>query len=83
MAHPDVLDVLVVGRRSDRWGEEVVAVVQLAGGSTATDDALQATATAHIARYKAPKAIVRVDRVQRTATGKPDYPWAKQVIEAG
>ena len=83
MAHPDVLDVLVVGRRSDRWGEEVVAVVQLAGGSTATDDALRATATANLARYKAPKAIVRVDRVQRTATGKPDYPWAKQVIEAG
>ena len=83
MAHPDVLDVLVVGRRSDHWGQEVVAVVQLAPGSTATDDALTATASARLARYKAPKAIVRVDRVQRTATGKPDYPWAKQVIEAG
>jgi fatty-acyl-CoA synthase len=83
MAHPDVLDVLVVGRRSERWGEEVVAVVQLAPGSAATDDGLSAAARAHIARYKVPKAIVRVDRVQRTATGKPDYPWAKQVVEAG
>jgi fatty-acyl-CoA synthase len=80
MAHPAVLDVLVVGRPSVRWGEEVVAVVQLAPGSTATDDALRATVTARIARYKAPKAIVRVDRVQRTVTGKPDYPWAKQVV---
>ncbi len=82
MAHPDVLDVLVVGRHSDHWGQEVVAVVQLAPGSTATDDALTETASARLARYKAPKAIVRVDLVQRTATGKPDYPWAKQVIEA-
>jgi acyl-CoA synthetase (AMP-forming)/AMP-acid ligase II len=81
MAHPDVLDVLVVGRRSERWGEEVVAVVQLAPGSSATDDALGATAGEHIARYKVPKAIVRVDRVQRTATGKPDYAWAKQMVE--
>jgi fatty-acyl-CoA synthase len=82
MAHPDVLDVLVVGHRSDRWGEEVAAVVQLADGSTATDDALRATAGKQIARYKAPKLIVRVERVQRTATGKPDYPWAKQVVGA-
>jgi acyl-CoA synthetase (AMP-forming)/AMP-acid ligase II len=83
MAHPDVLDVLVVGRRSERWGEEVVAVVQLAPGSDATDEALADTARAHIARYKVPKAIVRVERVGRTATGKPDYPWAKQVVEGG
>jgi 3-oxocholest-4-en-26-oate---CoA ligase len=81
MAHPDVLDVLVVGRRSERWGEEVVAVVQLAPESSPTDEALGATAAEHIARYKMPKAIVRVDRVQRLATGKPDYPWAKQVAE--
>ena len=27
--HPDVFDVVVVGRPSERWGQEVVAVVQL------------------------------------------------------
>jgi len=80
MAHPDVLDVLVVGRPSERWGEEVVAVVQLAAGSGATDEGLKDASGAHIARYKVPKAIVRVDRVQRSPTGKPDYPWAKQVV---
>jgi acyl-CoA synthetase (AMP-forming)/AMP-acid ligase II len=83
MAHPDVLDVLVVGRASERWGQEVVAVVQLAPGSDPTDEALRATATEHVARYKAPKAFVRVDQVQRTPTGKPDYPWAKSMAEAG
>jgi acyl-CoA synthetase (AMP-forming)/AMP-acid ligase II len=83
MAHPDILDVLVVGRSSEQWGQEVVAVVQLAPGSTASDEEMRAIATAHIARYKAPKAIIRVESVQRTATGKPDYPWAKQVVDAG
>jgi 3-oxocholest-4-en-26-oate---CoA ligase len=82
MAHPDVLDVLVVGRGSERWGQEVVAVVQLAPGAETTDDALRDSATAHLARYKVPKAFVRVEQVQRTPTGKPDYPWAKQVVEA-
>ena len=54
-------------------------MVQLDPGSTATDEALREAALAHLARYKAPKAIVRVDEVRRTPTGKPDYPWARQV----
>jgi acyl-CoA synthetase (AMP-forming)/AMP-acid ligase II len=82
MAHPDVDDVLVVGRASDRWGQEIVAVVQLADGAEPTDEALKATVATQLARYKIPKAIIRVDRVQRTPTGKPDYPWAKQVVDA-
>ncbi|MGH9045726.1 MAG: acyl-CoA synthetase [Acidimicrobiales bacterium] len=82
MAHPDVQDVLVVGRSSDRWGQEVVAVVQLAPGASVSDEALKATAGERIARYKVPKDFVRVDLVERTPTGKPDYPWAKQMAEA-
>ncbi len=80
MAHPDVLDVLVVGQPSERWGQEVVAVVQLVAGSTATDDALRDCVYARLARYKAPRGFVRVDRVERSPTGKPDYPWARQVV---
>ncbi len=38
--HPDVYDVVVVGRPSERWGSEVVAVVALREGATATDDDL-------------------------------------------
>ncbi len=34
--HPDVLDALVVGRPSDRFGEEVVALVQLRDGAALT-----------------------------------------------
>ncbi len=81
LTHPDVLDVLVVGRTSERWGQEVVAVVQLAPGSDATDDALREAAIGHLARYKVPKAFLRVEQVQRSPSGKPDYPWAKRVAE--
>ena len=80
-AHPAVLDAIVVGRPSDRWGQEVVAVVALRDGHTADDDALRDAAATTIARYKLPKAFVRVPAVQRTASGKADYAWAKAVSE--
>lgn len=76
-AHPDVRDVVVVGRPSERWGSEPVAVVQLEAGSTATDDDLLAEAARHVARYKVPKEIIRVPLVQRSPSGKADYRWAK------
>ena len=75
--HPAVADVVVAGRPSERWGQEVVAVVQLAEGQQATADEITEHASAHVARYKLPKAVVFVDRVQRSPSGKADYRWAK------
>jgi len=82
-AHDAVYDALVVGRPSERWGSEVVAVVQLRPGlgADALDLAdLRAVAGEHLARYKLPKDVVVVDRVQRSASGKPDYAWARRVV---
>ena len=76
-AHPAVRDVIVVGRPSERWGSEAVAVVQLEDGVDASDEELIAEAEKHIARYKVPKAIIRVPLVQRSPSGKADYRWAK------
>jgi fatty-acyl-CoA synthase len=76
-AHPAVRDVVVVGRPSTRWGSEAVAVVQVEAGADVTDDELLAEAEKHIARYKVPKAIVRVATLQRSPSGKADYRWAK------
>lgn len=75
--HPAVYDVIVVGRPSERWGSEVVAVVQLAAGATADDDELRAEAARHIARYKLPKAFVFRTELQRSPAGKADYRWAR------
>jgi fatty-acyl-CoA synthase len=78
--HAAVFDALVVGRPSERWGQEVVAVVQLRPGTSASDADLQAVAHFHLAAYKAPKAFVRVDRIERSPSGKPDYGWAAGVV---
>ena len=77
--HPAVYDALVVGTPSERWGEQVTAVVALRPGDTASDDELRDTAAAELARYKLPRAFVYVEAVKRAPTGKPDYAWAKAV----
>ncbi len=75
--HPAVFDVVVVGRPSERWGQEVVAVLQLRPDQAdISDAALQEVAGRHLARYKIPKAFVRVPVVERSPSGKPDYRWA-------
>jgi acyl-CoA synthetase (AMP-forming)/AMP-acid ligase II len=78
-AHPAIYDCVVAGRPSDRWGSEVVAVVKIRDGHEADDAELLAEAERHIARYKLPKAIVRVEHVERSPSGKADYRWAKTI----
>ncbi len=80
--HPDVYDAVVAGRPSERWGNEVVAVVQLREGTTTTESDLLAEASKHVARYKLPKAFVFRDQIQRSPSGKADYRWAKQQATA-
>ena len=78
-AHPSVYDCVVAGRPSDRWGNEVVAIVRVREGHEVDDDALRAEAERHIARYKLPKAFVYVPEIVRSPSGKADYRWAKQI----
>ncbi len=75
--HPGVRDVLVVGRPSERWGSEVVALVEPEPGATVDPAALLETCAGEIARYKLPKAVLVVDRVVRNPAGKADYRWAR------
>lgn len=78
IAHPSVYDVVVAGRPSERWGNEVVAIIRLTDGATADEAALLAEAERHVARYKLPKAFIFVDQIQRSPSGKADYRWAKE-----
>jgi fatty-acyl-CoA synthase len=78
-AHPSVYDCVVAGRPSERWGNEVVAVVRLRAGHEPDEAALLAEAERHIARYKLPKAFRFVPEIVRSPSGKADYRWAKQV----
>jgi acyl-CoA synthetase (AMP-forming)/AMP-acid ligase II len=82
LAHPDVDDAVVSARPSERWGSEVVAIVQLAPRQQPSEHDLLAECGKHIARYKLPKAFVFVDRIQRAPNGKADYAWARGMAEA-
>lgn len=75
--HPAVYDVVVCGTPSERWGQQVSAIVKLREGITVSTDELKETAGQHIARYKLPKVIFFVDHIVRAPSGKPDYRWAK------
>jgi acyl-CoA synthetase (AMP-forming)/AMP-acid ligase II len=79
-AYAGVADALVVGRPSERWGEELVALVALQPGmegAALTSEQLHGQCTSHLARFKAPKEFIIVDEVRRLGNGKPDYRWAK------
>jgi fatty-acyl-CoA synthase len=76
--HDAVVDVLVTGRPSERFGQEVVAVVQLTTPGATSPADLRAWCGEHLARYKAPRAVVFVDEVRRHPSGKADYRWAKE-----
>jgi fatty-acyl-CoA synthase len=75
--HPGVYDAVVAGRPSERWGQEVVAIVQLRPGASPSEGDLLEECARHIARYKHPKAFVFVDKIARSPSGKADYRWAK------
>jgi acyl-CoA synthetase (AMP-forming)/AMP-acid ligase II len=67
----------VVGTPDERWGERVTALVQLRADAPAPTDAeLVAHCRTVLADYKAPKVVLRVPVVERTAVGKADYRWA-------
>jgi acyl-CoA synthetase (AMP-forming)/AMP-acid ligase II len=78
-AHPAIADALVVGRPSERWGEEVVAVVALRDNATGDHALLHAHCTSQLARFKAPKEFIFVEEVRRLGNGKADYRWAKSI----
>jgi len=81
--HSAVYDAVVTGTPSERWGEQVTAVVSLRPDVKVTAEDLRETAAAKISRYKLPKAVVFVDEVVRSPTGKPDYRWARNTAIAG
>jgi len=82
-SHPAVADVVVAGRPSERWGQEVVAVVALNPGAVAEAADLVAHAAASLARYKLPKAIVFRPAIERSPSGKADYRWAREQATSG
>jgi malonyl-CoA/methylmalonyl-CoA synthetase len=68
LEHPAVREAAVIGRPSQEWGEEVVAVVVLERSVSASE--LRAHAAAALTAYKVPKRFEFADGLPRNALGK-------------
>lgn len=68
--HPEVADVAVIGAPSERWGEEVVALVVPRPGTEPELAALLGWLDGKLARFKMPKRIVLMDSLPRNAGNK-------------
>jgi acyl-CoA synthetase (AMP-forming)/AMP-acid ligase II len=70
MQHPDVQDSAVVGLPDEKWGERVVAVLQLHAGRMIDPAEIQAFVKARIGSVKAPKQVEVWPELPRSKIGK-------------
>jgi fatty-acyl-CoA synthase len=67
--HPAVLAAAVVAKPDPKWGETPCAFVELKPGASATEQEIIEHCRAHLARFKAPRAVV-FGPLPKTSTGK-------------
>ncbi|MBZ5736234.1 acyl-CoA synthetase [Nocardioides sp. TRM66260-LWL] len=77
--HPAVYDVLVVGLPDERYGQAVTAVVELREDVTLELEDLRTFLREHLSGYKLPRQLAVVPQIPRNATGKAQYPRAKEL----
>ncbi|MDF0530001.1 acyl-CoA synthetase [Tsukamurella sp. 8F] len=69
-AHPEVLDVAVIGVEDPEFGARLRALVVRTDGSGLDRDAVREHVRENLARYKVPRDVVFVDELPRNPTGK-------------
>nr|VTP01694.1 Long-chain-fatty-acid--CoA ligase FadD13 [Mycobacterium riyadhense] len=67
--HPRIVEVAVIGRSDEKWGEVPIAVAAVTGGHLRIEE-LDEYLTERLARYKHPKALEIVDALPRNPAGK-------------
>jgi long-chain acyl-CoA synthetase len=83
MRHPDVLAAAVVGRPDPKYGEEVVAFVQLREGATAGPAELVDFGRQHLSAVKYPREVRVVDAIPLTSVLKTDRKRLRATLAAG
>jgi fatty-acyl-CoA synthase len=79
--HDSVQDALVVGIADERWGEAVMAVVELLPEARFDEQALRDHVRDRLAHYKSPKRIFPVTAMFRAPNGKADYAAAANYVK--
>ena len=67
--HPGIVEVAVIGRAHEKWGEVPIAVAAVTNDQLRVEDLVEFLAE-RLARYKHPKALETVDRLPRNPAGK-------------
>ena len=81
-SHPDIVEVQVIGVPDARYGEQIMAWVQLRDGATTSTDDIKAFCRGTIAHYKVPHYIKFTDAFPMTITGKiQKFKMREQSIE--
>lgn len=68
-SHPRIVEVAVIGRTHEKWGEVPIAVAAVTDGPLRIEE-LGEYLTERLARYKHPKALEIVDALPRNPAGK-------------
>ena len=80
--HPDIVDVQVIGVPDARYGEQVMAWVQLRDGADTTGEDIKEFCRGSIAHHKVPRYIKFTDTFPVTITGKiQKFKMREQSIE--
>ena len=69
-SHPGVADVAVIGIPSEKWGEEVKAIIVKKPGTNPDPEHIIAFAKERIAAYKCPKSVDFIEALPRNPSGK-------------
>jgi fatty-acyl-CoA synthase len=80
--HPKVINVQVIGIPDKKYGEQVLAAIQLKNGQEATAEELVEFCKGKIARHKIPKYWEFVDSFPMTASGKVQKYKMKEIFAA-
>ena len=72
MAHPAVVEAVVVGVPDDRWDERPLACVVVADGASVTAEELRDFLSERVAKFWLPERWTFIDEVPKTSVGKFD-----------
>ncbi|HLY17378.1 MAG TPA: long-chain fatty acid--CoA ligase [Bryobacteraceae bacterium] len=72
LAHPEVLEAVVIGVPDERWDERPLACMVMKAGATATVEELRDFLAGRVARWWLPERWAFIEEVPKTSVGKLD-----------